>query len=81
MPVRKRTDKRAAGIDAWREYLRHGFDILNTIYAAGLPVPPPREMALAAWLRHRDQLRIEWAADERDRRFPVWAEAEFENAD
>lgn len=53
--------------------------MLHLLELAGIPNPPPREMALAAWLRFRDQLREEWPS--RGLPYRMWAEKEFEDAD
>lgn len=81
MPVRRRKQRRRAGLQAWRIYLECGFDWFGDLDDIGMTEPVPREAALAAWLQYRDQLRDEWAVTRHPSLGPAWAETEFEDAD
>ncbi|OKP81172.1 hypothetical protein BTE77_02345 [Ensifer adhaerens] len=53
MPVRRRTNKRAADGSAWHEIFVYGFDMLNRAHAAGVTLNDRKEPDI-------DEARIAW---------------------
>lgn len=80
MPVRRRKQKRNAGIEAWRTFLECGHDFFGDLATIGIDEPVPADAALAAWQMYRDQLRNEWAVTRHPSLGPAWAERTFEDA-
>lgn len=80
MPVRRRRQKRHAGLEAWRVFLETGSDFFQDLEAVGVKVPVPRDAARAAWRQYREKLLAIWDVDRYPPIRPTWAEREFEDA-